>query len=368
MYMKNEIAIVSFHNADNYGAVLQNYALQKAIESLGYLPVTIDFDDVNMKAEYKVKILPNNKMDFKELLRNIINFQRNLKHKSNFDAFRKKKLVLTESVSAEEISKLDGEYPVFITGSDQVWSSRIVQGKAVDVYTLGFVHKSRKCAYAASSGTSKNISNNILEKIKDIDYITVRENELKMFLNTEGIDDVKVVCDPVFLLTKKQWEDVMSRISINDENYTFFYDVGGNFHKTLEVAQYISSKKETKLYYPMKESLSTIFKGKSTYEDGPFEFISRIAMADTIVTSSFHAVAFSVLMEKQFIAILPSNTGSRVKDLLDVLGLSKRIVESKDDYLKHIEEFQEIDYRLVREKINDLRNYSMLQLQNICRK
>ena len=40
--MKN-IGIITFHTADNYGAVLQNYALQSAIRLIGYNAVTIDY-------------------------------------------------------------------------------------------------------------------------------------------------------------------------------------------------------------------------------------------------------------------------------------------------------------------------------------
>lgn len=53
--MQNIIAIISFHNADNYGAVLQNYALQKAIDSLGFSSITMNLDDKKIKKIPSIK-------------------------------------------------------------------------------------------------------------------------------------------------------------------------------------------------------------------------------------------------------------------------------------------------------------------------
>ena len=67
-----------------------------------------------------------------------------------------------------------------------------------------------------------------------------------------------------------------------------------------------------------------------------------------MIASSFHAVAFSIIFEKQFIALPQKDTNSRIKDLLKMLGLENRMYESYEDYLKKGQHLREIDYDSIR--------------------
>lgn len=49
-----KIATITFHNARNYGAVLQSVALQKAIIGLGYDSEVIDYDNRKISSSYDV--------------------------------------------------------------------------------------------------------------------------------------------------------------------------------------------------------------------------------------------------------------------------------------------------------------------------
>ena len=40
---KKRIGVITFHNYDNYGAILQSYALQKKLRELGTYPEIIDY-------------------------------------------------------------------------------------------------------------------------------------------------------------------------------------------------------------------------------------------------------------------------------------------------------------------------------------
>ena len=40
---KKRVGVITFHNYDNYGAILQSYALQKRLRELGTYPEIIDY-------------------------------------------------------------------------------------------------------------------------------------------------------------------------------------------------------------------------------------------------------------------------------------------------------------------------------------
>ena len=71
----------------------------------------------------------------------------------------------------------------------------------------------KKFSYAASFGpVSKTVDNSMKYSslLKDYNYISVRESSAKS--HVEGLinKEVDVVCDPVFLLDKTEWEEIAS--------------------------------------------------------------------------------------------------------------------------------------------------------------
>ncbi|RHS94449.1 hypothetical protein DW904_20330 [Ruminococcus sp. AM42-11] len=40
---KKRVGVITFHNYDNYGAILQSYALQKKLQEIGTQPEIIDY-------------------------------------------------------------------------------------------------------------------------------------------------------------------------------------------------------------------------------------------------------------------------------------------------------------------------------------
>ena len=91
------IGILTLHRANNFGAVLQNYALQKAIKRLGYECETIDYMIPQIDYEYKDVKFFRGKNPFK----NCMGLYWDLKNKKQsqvssykFDEFRRRYLTL----------------------------------------------------------------------------------------------------------------------------------------------------------------------------------------------------------------------------------------------------------------------------------
>lgn len=64
-------------------------------------------------------------------------------------------------------------------------------------------------------------------------------------------------------------------------------------------------------------------------ELSPAEFLGYIQYADCIVTNSFHATSFSLIMQKNFYTILRKNNNDRAKTILGVAGFENRLADAK---------------------------------------
>jgi hypothetical protein len=65
------------------------------------------------------------------------------------------------------------------------------------------------------------------------------------------------------------------------------------------------------------------------YTAGPSEFLGYIHNAEYVISNSFHAVAFSIIFEKHFAAFMHSSRGTRIKNILEVCGLTNRLYQEK---------------------------------------
>ena len=358
------IGILTLHRANNFGAVLQNYALQKAIKRLGYECETIDYMIPQIDYEYKDVKFFRGKNPFK----NCMGLYWDLKNKKQsqvssykFDEFRRRYLTLS-SKSYDSLTIAEASYDLFIVGSDQVWNADIIRSNSISTFSLEFTD-SRKASYAASCGTVKALIP--LDKIREFDYITVRETELFDYLKKNKIHS-EIVCDPTLLLTKGEWKDLTHDTVIDHGKYVYLYYIDSGRNDAACIAKDLARKNNLDVVYSKRldSESERNHNGINRFSDGPLDFIKEIECADYVVVSSFHGVAFSILMEKNFIALLHENTGSRVHSLLRKLGLQDRIVKNFEDYQNR--KFAAIDYTRVRPIIENWKMESIEHLRKIC--
>ena len=360
--MSKKIGILSFHRANNYGAVLQNFALQRSIKHLGYTAETIDYRSEKIEQQYKASIFPENKK-LKSFISNCLNYRKTIIRNRKFDAFREHNIQMSQAAHIDDLDEITVPYDVVICGSDQVWNETITGPENEDVYTLAFLNGKAKAAYAASAGNVKSISKNMLTNIKNLDLITVREQSLAEPLEQNCGKDVSVVCDPVFLIDEAEW---LKMITPKKCNTLFLYFVDGVRDETCKIAKYISKKRKLEIVFPIRINPVTLGMRTCIYDHGPLEFVADIAHADFVVASSFHAVAFSIILHKRIVALLHQDTGSRVKDLISKLHLESRIVTDREDFIRRENDLSTIDYTEADKILNDWKNYSLNKLKEIC--
>lgn len=368
------IHILSFHGADNYGAVLQNYALQQYLILNGYKVDTLNYKCDVIESSYIPRIVVKRNDTCKRSvfyriarqIKDLLMYGRIVLRHKNFNKFREDFLVLSSLYKKEYLlsGNFDSKEDVYITGSDQIWNTEILKDTENPIYTLSFVGNKKTVAYAASAGNEKFITQNELDSIKKIECISVRENSLQKYLCEKLNREIACVVDPVFLIKKHQWEEILNKGNNRKKGLIFLYYIGSNAPETIQIA--IEHAKYTKRSIVYSGMLNTRLLGraKCIYQDGPIEFLYNIKDANIVIASSFHAVAFSIIFEKDFIVVPHEKTGGRVIDLLKVLGLEKQIVYSVEEYIERQEELLNIDYSPIKDKINQMVKESKHFLDN----
>jgi len=362
-----KIGITTFHNAHNYGAMLQAFALCNILSKENDVEI-INYYNSKIYDTYKI-IRPFNKdlvASTKTLILDLIYIKNKRKRYKSFNDFINNKCKLSEKFfNVEDIEKNALFYDILVTGSDQVWSKEIV-GELSDVYTLNFGNKDlRRISYAASVGSSQTIIDNKEEyfnKIRKLDCISVREEDVKEQLDKIMDKQIDVVLDPTLLLTKQDWNSEIDKIDNQNQKYIFAYVVKPD-EEYIKIVNDLSEKTGLKvIHFGLKNpGYKNVL--KSAYTEGPLEFVNYIKNAEYVVATSFHATVFSIIFNKKFFIVPHRKTGARVTNLLDKLGITGRTFSTLEEF-KKIDYNFETDWKKVEEKLDIEREKSINWLKN----
>lgn len=353
-----KVGIITFQETNNYGAVLQNYALQQAIIQEGHSVKTIDYKSSYIGKPYKLIHLKNKGL-FSYIF-GILGYLIYLPRGKKCHKFRNL-INYTAPVNTSNVDKLNENFDVFITGSDQVWNPNLTGMDTV--YMLGFVSDKSKCnSYAASIGlmeieTSKQ--NQFYMLLKDFHCISVREKSAATLLKDILKEEVSVVSDPCLLLTKEQWASV-SVAPKKQHGYVFVYQLGVS-SDVVKLAKRISKDKSLKLIF-VPFPVGAFSFGKWDISAGNAELLGYIQNADYVITDSFHGTLLSIIFNKNFFTKISgthAGVSSRIYDLLEHYGLIDRIIKEDIDYS------QMIQYSLINQKLENDRKISKKFLEKI---
>ena len=211
-----------------------------------------------------------------------------------------------------------------------------------------------------SSPLSENDKEIVRRALRRFSAISVREEFAKQQLEMLTGQNIKVLLDPTFLLTKKEWWERLgskSRYAHVTEKYILTYFVAPNkeeYHaRVAEYAKQLQLPVWTIQYsnYTWKESSKKII--GATLED----FIALISNAELVLTDSFHGNAFSVNLNRNFVAFKHKTNPVRVVSLLEKLGIPERLDMKPEEYC-------EINYSTVSPRLEALRDDSRTWVLN----
>lgn len=343
-----DINIVTPYDAYSFGALLQAYALQHTVEEIaGTYNVGIYEYDKPQKSQTGGGISPKK---YLHDLAAVISKKEIARGDQLFDEFRS----VYFSLNKDKKSK------AYIVGSDQVWNPNNYQGK----FYLDFVEGTAiKASYAASLGVSNAEEKKLIKirtAIKNFEFISVRESSALELLGGSFKEKASVNIDPTFLLSQEEWkliEREPKETPKEDYVLIFFLHLPSNARQLVKEVQ---RRTGLKVVLIDRTGLNRyIVKHDYVYGDiGPREFIWLIRNASYIVTSSFHGTAFAVIFEKKFLSLANPTTPSRVKNMLDTLGIT---FDSSVESLL----IQNIDYKSVKQRISEEQQSSRQYLSKV---
>ena len=320
------IGMMTFLHNDNYGSILQAWALQQTLLDAGYDAIHIDYAPSKQE---KIRNLIFSGNSPKLIFEGMRKKSATGKMHGGFDEFRKANIVTTESCRDQAaLRKVATDFDVLVCGSDQIWSPVWLN----PAYFLDFSNKP-KVSYAPSMGV-KDMPNaykqrKVARLVKKFSAVSVREQEGAALIHRmTGIEPI-VLPDPVMLVPKEKWQSIMDK-NIPEEKYILCYFIGDNPAYWETVADIAGQENCAVRVIPRTEGARNA--GYLLEEDVPPQrWLSLINGAAHVVTDSFHGATFSAILNKKCTIVRryreddPESKNSRIDQLLRNLGVSDLI-------------------------------------------
>lgn len=343
-----KINMLTFFRAINYGTFLQAYGLQQTLLQLGYEVEVINYNEMSELAQNDVK---NAAMGY--LRHPGVAYQKLVK-KIRFDKAHRA-LKLTDPMSISAVRSRPFEH--VLIGSDEVWK---VSHPAIADISLFFgkgLAAAMLSSYAASVGSDTDFDNvkfDIAELLGRFKHISVRDdNTRKMVAKFLG-KEVPIHLDPTFL-----YEFDKETTPVKHGNFILIYS------KTITEQPIINEIKA----YGERLNKKIIAVGpiqpwcdRNIHNAGPFEFLSMLKAADSVITSLHHGVVFAIHYNKPFCVLMNERIQNKVTPILNWLDLPN-IYNQSGDIMFSLE--KNVNWQQINSLVNNAREASIEYLRGL---
>lgn len=366
-----KIAVLTQPLIENYGGILQNYALQTVLKKRGHEVQTLHITRLLRRKDRMVGKL----YDFYVLFRNMLNTILGKKpyllqtrisaddkklFLSKITPFVNDRINCTRPVTSIGQLKKHADFEAYIVGSDQVWRPSY----SPDIYTyfLEFLQKKstvKKVAYAASFGTTDwvfppDMTARCKKSAARFDAISVREvtgiELCKKYLDCSALQ----VPDPTLLLSAEDYRQLFSNNNLSGKGKLVTYILDNSPEKEKLIQKTAQTMGLAILPLQKEFAPGTV---KIAIED----WLSAIADAEYVITDSFHGTVFSIIFNRQFAVFSNQQRGKdRFTTLLNKLNMQKRLISSLEKIPT-----EKIDYSTMEENLSEYRNVGYNFLQDI---
>ena len=382
-----KIAILTQPLGENYGGLLQAYALQRVLRNMGHQVWTEDnLTEVEkstiQKKHLHVEEKENTGRSYPAKRSFFSRIQKGLSYLcikkglyflvkkmifrvmglSKFRLFTNQfiKTQIKTIATRNQANALFIQYGIeaYVVGSDQVW--RPINTVFSYKYFLDFTHetKVKRVAYAASFGTDEweftfEQTATCASLLKKFDAVSVREESaVQICKDRFGVEALQTL-DPTFLLTQADYLSLIKKKSTRKYKKNIIaYILDVNIEKC-SIMRGISDELQCKgkmiTPHPYMQKMEM-----NTYENDYYlsveQWLWHFNQASFVITDSFHGCVFAILFNKPFVVIDNKERGStRFHSLLDLFDLRSRLVYSYDDFRQKKNKllFTSIDYDAV---------------------
>lgn len=360
------IAVLTLHRVYNYGSALQAYATQRVLEKLGHDVQVVDYI-TEQRTKKRIFLAPSKNgtlHGIRGIAYRVAKVFSLLLKEMTFGSFVRKNLQLTNKyITAQDLEMTPPQADVYITGSDQTWNSTYNEGVDRGFFLDFLPENARRISFVASFGKSELSADEIEQTKKYINRysaLSVREDQAQKILSDLGRKDAVQLIDPTLQISKTDWCALASKRLVKKPYLILMLLYNEDNHAT-EFARKIADDKGLKLVKISWELLKPAMVDQLFTHRSPADFLSLFYYADFVVTNSFHGLAFSINLEKQFIVVPRNEFNSRIESLLSLTGLNDRMVSSFEELARYK---NEISYDCIKKILDDERRKARDFLRN----
>lgn len=326
----DKIGILTFHRSENYGSVLQAWALCQQINTLpGRQAELIDYSNRAQQDLYALFLPPKSVKNIVKNLRACLLLPYLLRRKAAFrdfiGALPKSAPMQTEA----DFAAHRADYRAVVCGSDQIWNPG-----SLDFSTHFFApdFAAQKISYAPSlrSATATAFADIDLKGLlADFAAVSVREQESVAVIEQLTGRTPKVALDPTLLPAAQDFAPILGTAPQGD--YLFFYSID----YPPEVCRTVRQTAR-RLHLPVY----ILFTGNKTYRALPYgfrlarhqtpgDFLALVKGAKLVLSTSFHGTVFALRFDTPFYALKAKRgaayyTDPRIATLLQTAGVAER--------------------------------------------
>lgn len=317
-----KVGLMTFLHNDNYGSILQAWALQQTLCDMGFQTEHIDYAPSKQE---KLRNLLTSGNSPRLILEGIRKRSATGRMNGGFGDFRREHLKC--SVPCRDQAALRRQaaaYDVIVCGSDQIWSPEWLN----PAYFLDFADGPR-VAYAPSLGVKElpapRKQRRMAELLNGFRAISVREAEGAALLKEIAGVDAPVLPDPVMLVPQERWQQ-LAKGDVPQERYLLCYFIG-NSPDYWRIAEDIAGSEGLTIRVIPRTEAALQSGHALEMEVPPQRWLSLIGGAAHVLTDSFHASAFSAILNRPCTTVRryreddPESKNSRVDQLLRSLNV-----------------------------------------------
>jgi len=327
---------------DNYGQLLQCYALQRHLRDAGHDAYLIRYDprlDYPQTPFFRKVLKAMNPVKAARYLYNkgrgwAARMERE-RHPRRFAEFRDKYIRQTERIySFDDLVSAPPPADKYIAGSDQVWNPDFMNLKQTDkqlrAFFLDFGGEAvERASYAASFGNAA-LSDGYIDRIRPLlrrfSHVGVREKSALALCAHCGVRNAAWENDPTLLFDAQTY-----RALARDEAgaapgkpYCLLYMLNGRNGRDIKAAFDWAARRDLGLVYVSGNS--SLDRYPKVYPTIP-QWLGLIDNARFVITNSFHGTLFSLLFGKE-VKVIPAvgrdaARNDRFESLFERFGVNK---------------------------------------------
>ena len=219
-------------------------------------------------------------------------------------------------------------------------------------------------SYAASFGDAhfdEQTYEVLKQRLSNFKALGIRENKMIPFIKKNTSIPAYRTIDPTLLLTADDYKEITAP-RLENEKYLLLYARRYN-KKMFDFADKLAERNGWKVVdISLRAENANIH--RMAYDAGVEEFLSLVKNSEYVVTNSFHSIIFATHFCRPFVAFSRDYGDSKIAELLELFGLSERLLVNGDEPLTDNVDFESVHQRIAPYRVSSF-NFLKQELDGI---